>query len=378
MKILHIITQGENGGGQKAVLDLADNFQKYHEVYIATGKREFGKDKWLTDHFAKDKTFEIKSLERNIDFTFRKEIKAFLEIYKLVKKVKPEIVHLHSVKAGTVGAVASKLAGAKVVYTVHGIILNEPMNIFKKIFYWTSEFIASFFRDREIFVSRKDFEIAKKYFISNDKKGVVIYNGIDFDKYKNILNKEEARDFIYGNTSTQLVGTIANLFTTKGLGYLIQAAGQVILENPNIIFVVIGEGDLRKELEELIRKNALKNNFFLVGAIPDAYKYLKAFDLFVLPSVKEGMPYTILEAAIADRKILATAVGGVIEMKKFINMHQVPAGSAEDLKIEILKILKETDLWEKEKNTNQDINKIKDNFNIIESINKIDDVYKSF
>jgi glycosyltransferase involved in cell wall biosynthesis len=402
MKILHIITQGENGGGQKAVLDLAEKFQtspqpspyqgegELNQVFIATGKRENKKDNWLTDNF-KGESFEIKSLERSIDFTFRKEIKAILEIYKLVKKIKPDVVHLHSVKAGTIGAVAAKIAGAKVVYTVHGIILNEPMNIFKKIFYWASEFIASFFRDREIFVSKKDFEIAKKYFISNDEKGVVIYNGLDFQKFENVLNENKAREFIFekiletspslslsgeGQNIPKIVGTIANFYKTKGLEYLIEAAAKVVSKNPDVIFVVFGDGDLRVELEELIRKNALKKNFFLLGAVSDAYKYLKALDLFVLPSVKEGMPYAILEAAIADRKIVATRVGGVEELRKYININLVESKNVDELAREIENTILEKDFWIKEENKNQDLEKIEASFELEQQVEKISKIYK--
>lgn len=393
MKILHIITQGENGGGQKAVLDLAEN-NKGNQVFIATGKRENKKDNWLTDNF-KGESFEIKSLERNIDFTFRKEIKAFLEIYKLVKKIKPDVVHLHSVKAGTIGAVAAKIAGAKVVYTVHGIVLNEPMNIFKKIFYWASEFVASFFRDREIFVSKKDFEIAKKYFISNNKKGVVIYNGLDFQKFENILNENEAREFIFekilktspiettrvsslagqGQNIPKVVGTIANFYKTKGLEYLIEAAAKVVAKNPDTIFVIFGDGDLRTELEELIRKNALKKNFFLLGAVSDAYKYLKGLYLFVLPSVKEGMPYAILEAAIADRKIVSTRVGGIEELRKYININLVESKNVDELAREIENTILEKEFWIKDENKNQSLEKLKENFDINKSVEKILKIY---
>jgi glycosyltransferase involved in cell wall biosynthesis len=77
---------------------------------------------------------------------------------------------------------------------------------------------------------------------------------------------------------------------------------------------VIGEGEERRKLEGLIKKYHLENNFFLLGAIPDAYKYLKAFDIFVLSSIKEGFPWTILEAITAKVPIIATKVGAIPEI----------------------------------------------------------------
>jgi len=106
------------------------------------------------------------------------------------------------------------------------------------------------------------------------------------------------------------------------LKYLIRAAYLLINRglNPNheilnITFMVIGEGQERKKLEKLIKRYRLENNFFLPGAIPDAYKYLKAFDAFVLPSLKEGFPWTILEAMAAEIPIIAAKVGAITEIK---------------------------------------------------------------
>ena len=77
--------------------------------------------------------------------------------------------------------------------------------------------------------------------------------------------------------------------------------------------VIIGEGPERQNLEKIIKKHKLEDTTFLIGAIPDAYQYLKAFDLFVLPSVKEGQPWTILEAMAADVPIVATNIAGIPE-----------------------------------------------------------------
>ena len=84
-------------------------------------------------------------------------------------------------------------------------------------------------------------------------------------------------------------------------------------EQTNVILIVIGEGHEREKLENLIKNLGLENNMFLIGSIPDAYQYLKAFDLFVLPSIKEGQPWTILEAMAAETPIVATNIAGIPE-----------------------------------------------------------------
>jgi glycosyltransferase involved in cell wall biosynthesis len=395
MKILYIITQGEQGGAQRNVLDLAANFASQNlpeEIFVAIGKQNEEKDFWLKNELLKngikkENIFEIENLVREI--SFKKDLKCAIEIYKLVRKIKVDIVHVHSTKAGFLGSIFGKLAGAKVVYTLHGVIVNEPLSFFKKSFYWLCEFISSFFRNKNIFVSHKDLEIAKKYLLTSNKKSKVIYNGLDFQKFENNLYENEARDFVYNKILEQagnlalpnfpqykIVGTIANFYKTKGLEYLVDAAAKVIIKNPNVIFIVFGDGDLRLELEELIRKNAVKKNFFLLGRISDAYKYLKALDLYVMSSVKEGMPYALVEAALCDLKILSTNVGGIPEMKKYLNMILVDSQNSEMIAENILQILYEKEKWEKEKDNNQNFDKL-EVFNIQKMIDETGKIYKS-
>ena len=111
-----------------------------------------------------------------------------------------------------------------------------------------------------------------------------------------------------------LIGTIANLYNNKGLEYLILATKKIQENVKNCHFMIIGDGPERQSLEKIIKNHELQNIVFLIGAIPDAYKFLKAFDLFVLPSVKEGQPWVILEAMAAGVPIVATNIAGIAEM----------------------------------------------------------------
>jgi len=105
--------------------------------------------------------------------------------------------------------------------------------------------------------------------------------------------------------------TIANFYKTKGLDVLVEAVAMLDKEvRDKCLFAIIGEGTEKKKLEDRIQKLGLADIFKLLGNVPDASRYLKAFDAFILPSRKEGFPYTLLEALQAGLPIIATDVGG--------------------------------------------------------------------
>ena len=318
-KILYLVTLSEWGGAQKYVFDLSVHFREEgHQVSVAVGGKKNGE---LIKRLLKVgiKIYYIKKLERKINFY--NDWFTFWSLYKLMKKMHPDIVHLNSSKAGSLGAVTARMACVKkIIYTVHGLILNEPLNFLKKKFYHLAEWLSAKFKTDIICVSDLDRKSILKFGIAPASKITVIHNGIDI---KNIqfLPREQARlelekimSYQLSATSYKLIGTIANLYATKGLPYLVEAVRESLTIEKNLKFIVIGEGPERKKLEELISDYKLQNNLFLVGNVQDATKYLKAFDLFVLSSVKEGLVYSLIEASAAGLPIVATRVGGNAEI----------------------------------------------------------------
>jgi len=193
---------------------------------------------------------------------------------------------------------------------------------------------SAHWKDIIIVNSEYDRKLAIDKEIASEEKIIKIYNGIDPTKLT-FLSREDARKAIAPSikypspakatvarqvlsiNNTILIGTVTNLYATKGIEYLIAAAHNLylILNTRYLVrFVVIGEGPERKKLESLIKKYNLGDKFFLLGRIPKASKYLKAFDVFVLPSVKEGMPWVLLDAMAAKVPIIATNTGAIPEI----------------------------------------------------------------
>jgi glycosyltransferase involved in cell wall biosynthesis len=319
-KILYFITQSEFGGAQRYVFDLANNLKTDFKVAVAMGEQiKKGKlAKILTENNIE--YFIIPNLKRNIS-PF-KDILALVEIIKLIKDYQPDIIHLNSSKISILGSIAAfiiKLRVAncelRVIYTVHGWVFNEPLPAWQKYFYLYAEKLTAKFKNKIICVSEFDKQTALKYKIAPENKLITIHNGL---APINFYSKEEARKkipltpFIKGGL---FIGSIGNLYKTKGFEYFIEAANILTHEKKiSATFIIIGEGSERKNLESLIKKYNLENNFTLAGEINEAAKLLKAFDIYICSSVKEGLPYSILEAMQAELPIVTTNVGGIPEM----------------------------------------------------------------
>ncbi len=308
-KILYIITQSEWGGAQRYVFDLAINLQKSqgHEITVATGGNG-----QLFDRLEAKKltTVRLKHLVRSI--SPMADLRAYFEIKKLLHHTNPDIVHLNSSKVGLLGSLAAARVGIKkIIYTAHGFVFNEPLPFWKKWLYKKIELASSKHVNKIITVSDYDRRTGIKAGI-NPYKLITIHNGID--PKINFLTKNEARTKFFNTpihpfTHSPLIGCIANFYPTKGLDILIQA-----MKNIDASLVIIGEGREEKKLKLQVISYKLQEKIFFLGHVDNASQYLKAFDLFVLPSRKEGLSYTLLEAVAAGVPIVATAVGGTPEV----------------------------------------------------------------
>ena len=173
-KILYLITQSEWGGAQRYVFDLAVNFKDKFEVAAAFGGEGGLKNKLDEENI---RNFTLKNLVREINPW--RDFLAFWEIYRLIRKTKPDILHTNSSKAEILGNLAGWLCGVpKIVFTAHGFVFNEELGFWKKKLYIFLEKMAGFFADKIICVSGFDRAAALAHKIAGKNKLVVIHNGI--------------------------------------------------------------------------------------------------------------------------------------------------------------------------------------------------------
>jgi len=317
-KVLYVITKDDIGGAQKYVHDLAANLDKEKfEAKILYGGTDI---KWLSN--------KIKP-----HFLFLNDWLSIFELVRIFERERPDIIHLNSSKAGIIGSLSarfykllnrlrpqtSNLQSPKVIFTAHGWVFNPTnyINAPTRRFYILLHKFAALFQEKIINVSEYDKNIAFKYNIAPENKLIKIYNGIE--KNISFLDKKTAREEILKKLEAESwklearlpwVGSIGRLTPEKNYETLIQAAALA----PEAYFFIIGKGSEKNKLRSLIAKLNLQNKFFLVDASGDDAIFLKAFDIFVLPSIKEGMPYILLEAMAAGLPSVVTDAGGMPEI----------------------------------------------------------------
>lgn len=293
-KVLYVITKSNWGGAQRYVFDLATCLPK--EQFEAAAA--FGQPGLLAKKLqeAGVTTYPITSLQR--DVSFGADIKSFFELRRLFKKLRPEVVHLNSSKAGGVGALAARMAGVKkIIFTVHGLPEDEPRGAFSRLLIKIATRLTFILCDKVITVSKDN--------QSRVRGSVLIYNGIDANMplgSGEIIRKA----FPAG---IKITGTIGELNKNKNQQALIEEAKN----KPGMYVAIVGEGELRGQLESVIKKYGLSERVKLFGFMP-ASEVLKGFDAFALPSLKEGLPYVLLEAKAAGLPIVANRVGGIGEI----------------------------------------------------------------
>ena len=307
-RILYVITKANWGGAQRYVYDLATEAQNAeNEVAVAYG--EFGLlVKKLEE--AKIRTISVPELGRDVHFG--KDIGAYRALVSLFKKESPDVVHLNSSKAGFLGALAAHVVGIKkIIFTAHGWAFTEPRNFLSRKIIEKMQKQTAVWSTHVIAVSEFIKSQTKEWGLP-DNKIQVIRLGI---REQSFVTKEQAREFLMkidpslNESKNDLwVGTIAELHKNKGIDIGINGWNKASLSNAD--WIIIGDGEEKDDLEKLA--NASKT-LHLLGFVPDAAQYLKAFDLFLLPSRTEALGYVILEAGMAGVPVLTSGVGGLRE-----------------------------------------------------------------
>jgi len=217
-----------------------------------------------------------------------------------------DIIHSHGYKANIYSLLAASFKNVKLVATCHPWITN---NLPVKLYAWLDKSLLNRF-DRIVTISDEIREEILKHNLSESKVSV-IDNGIDISRFMNGYNRNDLAKEFDIKPGDIVVGTIGRLSEEKGQKNFIEAAKSLTEKFENLKFLIVGDGPLKQELRAHVSSLKLNNNFIFTGVSENIPKVLALMDIFVLPSLTEGMPMVLLEAMAAKKPVVATTVGAI-------------------------------------------------------------------
>lgn len=332
MKILRIIARLNVGGPARHVVWLtkALNDSEFESALVAGTVPDGEQD---MAYFAADNGVEpiyISELSRELSL---KDAVSLFKIYREMRRQRPDIIHTHTAKAGTVGRTAAflyrwlgwrtlvgKPRRMKIVHTFHGHVFHSYYGKAKtRVFLTIEKILARIATDRIITISEQQLgEINGKFGVGRKSQFSVIPLGIDLAGFaQNASNRRVLREEIGLNERDVVVGFVGRLTGIKDIPLLIKAAAMVAEagdDTPNLRFVLIGDGELRAELEEQAAALGVQQIVQFLGNRTDVGELLPGMDILALTSRNEGTPLSLIEGMAAGVPFVSTAVGGVVDL----------------------------------------------------------------
>jgi glycosyltransferase involved in cell wall biosynthesis len=296
LRVLLMTDEATVGGGQRQLLALAERMDPARfEVGVACPTEGY-----LVDEI---RLRRIRHVPLNLPNY--PSLTAIARTFGALRRFRPDILHTHGGTAGFYGRCAGgMIPGIRIVHTYHGIhYLNFTPGI-RRLTYTFIDKLLLRSTDIVICVGQGDYRAGLVAGVVNEKKSVVITNGIDVQKFAH--KRKSVR--------RQVIGTIGRLHIQKGQIYLLEAMQHVLASEPSAILRIIGDGELMNYLKNSAQSLGLSGHIEFAGMRNDVAEELAAMEIFVLPSLWEGFPLVLLEAMAAERPIVATRVNGVTEI----------------------------------------------------------------
>ncbi len=318
IKILQILPSLTKAGAEQVVFNLLNNLNqdKYELGLLLFKDNDEGKT-WK--QILANKNIQVKCLKKRCLFDFFN----FYQIIRHLYSFKPDIVHTH-LGGDIYGRLAAKMVGIKIIVsTEHNINRQEKYSALqlKKI---TAKFAKKIFA-----VSQAVAQDANKRYKLKTEQLAIVYNGIDLSNF--ISNNLEIKP-----KPVLTVGTLSRLTQQKGLNVLIEAVSQS--KHNDFIVKIAGQGELKADLENQIKQLNLSNRVSLIGPVKAA-DFLSAIDIFVFPSLWEGLGLSLLEAGAMCKVVIASDVDGIKEIVNEKSGFLFKVGQAEDLAKQLDKVI---------------------------------------
>lgn len=323
-KIMHIITRLDMGGSaQNTLLTCRELGDRYETVLVHGLARESG----MTAAEAQAVAARTQAAaERGVRFIRMsalvrrisplRDITAFAALLWHIRRLKPDIVHTHTSKAGILGRLAARLAGVPhIVHTPHGHVFyghfSRPASAFflaleRRFACFTEKIVALTAHERRDYIDLK---------VGRPQDLLPIPSGVDLDPFDADLPDPATKKASLGlDPARRLVGFAGWLLPIKGPMHLLNAMGAVWENHPDATLVFVGKGAMEAELRRKADRLGLNGRVKFLGWREDLHEIMPLFDVFVLPSLNEGMGRVLVEAMAAGRPIVASRVGGIPDL----------------------------------------------------------------
>lgn len=314
IKIVRIITRLNIGGPARNAVLLTEGLNNNgFKTCLVTGCPEIAEGDM--SYFALEKGIEpviINELGRSVNLI--KDIKALWKIYRIIKKEQPDIVHTHTAKAGTLGRVAAILAGVPIkVHTFHGHVFDGYFNsLVVKIFIVIEKILARFTAKTIAVSNSVANDISARYNITVEDKLVVIPLGFELERFFEAdKNKGKLRQELGLDKDVLLIGIVGRLVPVKNHKMFLDA-----IKNITAKIIIVGDGELRQELENYAEKLGIRDKVIFLGWRRDLENIYADLDVVCLTSLNEGTPVSLIEAMASGRPVVATDVGGAKDIVK--------------------------------------------------------------
>lgn len=278
-----------------------------------------------------------------------RDFRALSQLRQVLRQQQYQVVHTHTSKGGILGRLAAKMAGIPaILHTVHGFAFHELSSPFQRLLYVRLEKTAAHWCDRLITVNEEDRLQALKYGIAKPEDIITVYNGIDTQPFDQALLQVEQSSHEHSLVepgSGLLVGMVARLAPSKAPLDFIHAASLVLSQRQDVKFVLVGDGPLQSQLEYEVNRLGLGDNILFTGFRQDVPQLLAAMDVFVLTTLWEGLPISLLEAMSMAKPVVATRVRGPREVVQHgVSGYLVPPGDPLAVSEAILSLLENKEL----------------------------------
>lgn len=305
INILHIYQNSKIGGIQQQILSIVRGYdrEKFNPAFCCFGPRmELGRE-------IEKAGIDFVALNRQRYNKF--SVGILVDLYRLMKERNIHVLRTHKYRANLYGRIAGKLAGVPVIIaSEHNIYRDEKE---KRFIRRINNKILSMVTDKMVTVSDAIKKDILRYDRVSPSKIMVLYNGVDTERFKPRVSFGDIRKQFLMSKDDVVIGFVGRLVPSKGLNYLIEAVA-LLNNSSKVKLLIVGDGSLMEELKKMAKDKGLEESVIFTGLRRDITDILSCIDIFVLSSVKEGFPNSLLEAMAMGKPVVATAVGGIPEI----------------------------------------------------------------